>query len=267
MEKEAVSQDESAKVEMLLQDAKKAVRSQRRRLAEVRAREHVGAAGWAQSAVLESILSAGHEGLSATDSLRQVVSLTTEHIRSLPLTEMSQQSQEHVGALNSIVQSGEEQVTAAQALEELICQALDEIAATPLDEVSVQRLKRIHGHVQQQVNALNTIIEAAKAQADTIEQVAALEQVSAEHYQRVNQIRQLSAEEEVSALSSAGQEIVSRITEIAEAHPQQLEALQQIGEAIVEKMPDTGAPPDDQADTLEQIAEAAQAKADKLRKD
>lgn len=260
-----MNQDEISKVEFLLSEAKQATSSQRRRLAEVRAREHVGAAGWAQTSVLDSILKAGREGLNATDSLRQVVRLTTDHIRALPITAMSEQGREHALALQDIVKSGEEQLTAAQVLDELICEALDEVAATPLDEVSVARLKRIQGHVQQQVDALHTIINSAKAQANTIEQATALEKISAEHQQRVIAMQQLSAEEEIETLSVAGQEIVSRITELDEAQEQQLEALQQIGEAIVEKMPDTAAHPEDQAETLEKIAEAALAKAEELR--
>ena len=40
---------------------------QRRRVAEARAREHVGAAGWAQTSALDAIIRAGREGLAATD--------------------------------------------------------------------------------------------------------------------------------------------------------------------------------------------------------
>lgn len=141
------------KRDALLSEAQQATSSQRRRVSEFKAREHVGAAGWQQTAALESILRTGREGLAVTDALRQVVRLTTEQIRTLSLSEMREQG-EHVRALHEVVRNGEEQITAAQALEEVLCQALDDVARTPLDDVNVSRLKQIHQRVQEQVAAL-----------------------------------------------------------------------------------------------------------------
>lgn len=254
----------SIKRDALLSETRRATSSQRRRVSEFKAREHVGAAGWQQTAALESILRAGREGLAATDALRQVVRLTTEQIRTLSLSEMKEQ-EEHVRALHEVVRNGEEQITAAQALEEVLCQALDDVARTPVDDVSVSRLKQIHRRVQEQVAALNTIVESAQVQARTLEQASRLEEISAEHQQRVNDIRQFSAEEEVQALGDTGQRIVERIAEIDEAHPDQLSALQKIGETLVESVPQTGADPAAQVETLHGLAEIAQAKAQELR--
>lgn len=254
----------SIKRDALLSETRRATSSQRRRVFEFKAREHVGAAGWQQTAALESILRTGREGLAATDALRQVVRLTTEQIRTLSLSEMREQG-EHVRALHEIVRNGEEQMTAAQALEEVLCQALDDVARTPLDDVSVSRLKQIHRRVQEQVAALNTIVESAQVQAQTLEQASRLDEISAEYQQRVNDIRQFSAAEEVEALGDTGQRIVERIAEIDEAHPDQLSALQKIGETLVESVPQTGADPAAQAETLHGLAEIAQAKAQELK--
>ena len=254
----------SIKRDALLSETRRATSSQRRRVFEFKAREHVGAAGWQQTAALESILRAGREGLAATDALRQVVRLTTEQIRTLSLSEMKEQ-EEHVRALHEVVRNGEEQMTAAQALEEVLCQALDDVARTPLDDVSVSRLKQIHRRVQEQVAALNTIVESAQVQAQTLEQASRLDEISAEYQQRVNDIRQFSAAEEVEALGDTGQRIVERIAEIDEAHPDQLSALQKIGETLVESVPETGADATAQAQTLDNLAKTAQAKAQSLR--
>lgn len=251
----------------LLSSARDATLAQRRRLSEVRAREHVGAAGWAQTTALEALLRAGREGLAATDALRQVVRLTTEQLRALPLVSVGEQGEDHLKALQDIVHSGEQQLTAAQALEGLVCQALDDVTRVATDELNVTRLKYIHQRLQEQVVALNTIVDSARVQAQTLEQVTELEQVSADHQNRVNDLRLFSAQEEISVLGEAGEDIVNRIAEIDEAHPQQLDALKQIGEAVVEKLPETGAHPQQQAETLEQLAQAAQEKADELRKE
>lgn len=252
------------KRDALLSEARRATESQRRRVSEARAREHVGAAGWAQSSALEGILKLGREGLVVTDSLRQVVKLTTEQLRDLSLGALTEQREHHLKALEEIVESGKEQLTASQALEEMLCQALEDVYSLPLEDVNVRQLEVVHNRIQQQISALNAIIEAAKVQASTLEQVSALEVVSAAHHQRISEIEQLSAEDEVTALGQAGENIVGRIAELDKA-PQQLDSLQQIGEAVVDKIPDTGAHPETQAETLEQLAETAQAKADELR--
>ena len=251
----------------LLLETQRATQTQRRRMTEMRAREHVGAAGWAQSSALEGILKLGREGLATTDSLRQVVNLTTEQLRQLSMASLSQTRAEHQKALQDIVSSGEEQLTASQALEEMLCQALEDICDTPLEQVNVHQLEQIRARVQQQMSALNVIIDTAKAQAETLEQVSALEKVNLTHQERLNAIDLLSAEEQVSTLGDVGEKIVEDITQIDEAHPQQLEALKQIGHAVVEGMPETGAAAAAQADTLEQLAQAAKAQASKLRQE
>ncbi|GBF05146.1 hypothetical protein DAERI_030312 [Deinococcus aerius] len=260
----ACVRESAKKRDALLAGAQLAVREQRRRVAEVRAREHVGAAGWAQTSTLEQIIRAGREGLAATDTLRQLVRLTSEQVRALPLA-AEQEREEHARALSEIVRSGETQITAAEALEELICQALEEVARTSVDEVNVRTLRQIHGWVREQMVALNTIIEAAQAQADTLEQVARLDRLNAEYQSRVDALRKLGAEEEAHALAVEGERIVERLAELDAAGPHQLGALTRIGEAVAEQVTETGTSRDEQAEALDDLAHAASEKAQELR--
>lgn len=255
----------STQRDSLLADLRESGAAQRRRLSEIRAREHVGAAGWAQNATLESIIRLGREGLTATKALREVVTLTTEQLRALPLVAIGEHSTEHLSALQDVVARGNEQIVAAHALDQLIFEALDEVSVTPLDEMSVNRLKNIRERVQAQAGALSVLTEAAQAQADTLEQVAELEKVSADHQQRVNDLRQFSAGETVDALGEAGETIVKQIADLDDAASKQLGALRNIGEALVTHVPETAATPQAQADTLDELAQAAQARADELR--
>lgn len=249
----------------MLAGAQQAAKAQRRRLAEVRAREHVGAAGWAQTQVLDNIVRAGREGLAATETLRQVVKLTTEQVRALPLGAPNEQRKEHLRALTEIAQNGEAQITAAEALENLICRALEEVARTPVEDVNVRALQQIHQRVQEQMRALDTIIAAARAHAGTLEEVARLDQLSAEHQERLEALRYVEAEEEVRALTEAGEGIVERIAELDEAGTGQLDALTRIGEAVAEKVRETAAPLPEQVQALDDLAQSVQQKAEELR--
>ncbi|GAA5512633.1 hypothetical protein Dcar01_01350 [Deinococcus carri] len=257
--------DSVEKRDALLNTARQATTEQRRRLAEVRARQHVGAAGWAQTRTLEDILRAGREGLAATETLRQVVRLTTEQVRALPLGAQAQERKEHVHALTEIALSGEAQITAAEALDDLICRALEDVTRTPSEQVSVQTLRQIHQRLQEQMQALGTIIAAARAQAGTLEEVARLDRLSAEHQTRVEALRQFGAEEELRELTEVGEGIVERIAELDEAGAGQLGALTSIGEAVAEKVSDTGASVPQKVQVLDDLARTLQHKAEELR--
>ncbi len=257
--------DSAEKKDILLVEARQATNAQRRRIAEVRAREHVGAAGWAQTRALEDIIRAGREGLAVTDTLRQVVRLATEQVRALPLAARPEDRESQARILQEVVQSGEAQIRAAEALDELIQQALEDVMRTPVGEVNERTLRQIQGRVQGQVDALNTIIAAAQAQADTLEEIARLERLSAEHQQRVEALRQLSAGEEVQALAGVGTDIVERIAELDEAGSGQLEALTQIGEAVVDKVTETAVSLPEQVEALDSLAQRVHQKAEELR--
>ncbi|WP_245619297.1 hypothetical protein [Deinococcus marmoris] len=249
----------------LMADAQHAAHSQRLRVSEVRAREHVGAAGWAQSSLLEEIIRTGQQGLAATDALRQVIHLTAEQIRTLPLGATPDERGGQTQALLDIVENGEQQVTAAQTLNRLVCLALDDVAQTPVDELNVSRLRSIHSRVGEQLQALYSIIGAAQAQARTLEQAGELEEVLNDHQRVIGEIQHFSAAHEASALAEVGQDIVERISQLDEAAPEQIEALTQIGGAVAQRMGHTGASSKAQAQALDGLAHDMQDRADELR--
>lgn len=237
--------------------------AQRRRVSEVRARQHVGAAGWAQTSALDAIIQAGREGLAATDALREVLHLTSTQLRDLPISDEPGR-QEHVAALHRILESGETQFTAAQTLDALVTEALDDVTRTPVTDVSAGQLDRLSQRVRQQVDTLNLIMQAARAQANTLEQVGELERVSSEFQGQVAQLQSLSAEQEAQVLGEAGEKLVHRLGDLEDS-PQQLGALTRIGEAVAEQLADTDDAPAAQADALKDLARHMDEKATELR--
>ncbi|WP_424951353.1 hypothetical protein [Deinococcus sp.] len=240
-------------------------REQQRKLAEARAREHVGAAGWQQTTLLEEIIRAGRDQFATTDALRQVISLTTETLRSLPLAAGQESRDDQQRTLEQIVASGNQQVQAAYELEEVIRQALGEIVETPLPDVNARQLERILLRVQQQITALNLMIEAARVQVSTLEQLQAIDDVSASYQQRLGELQSLSAEEELEVLGNVGVQVVGRIAELDAAGDRQLEKLGSIGAAAVRQVSETGASRDEQLHTLHSIQAEAEVQAERLR--
>ncbi|NTY01630.1 hypothetical protein [Deinococcus sp. JMULE3] len=237
--------------------------AQRRRVAEVRARQHVGAAGWAQNAALNAIIQAGREGLAATDALRDVLHLTSAQLRDLPLSDEPGR-QEHIGALQRILDSGEAQVSAAQTLDALVTEALDEVTRLPVSDVSAAQLDALRRRVRQQVDTLDLILQAARAQTTTLEQLGELQRVSEAFHGQVAGLQILSASEEAQVLGEAGEQLVHRLGNLEDS-PQQLSALTRIGEAVAEQLADTGDAPAAQADALEDLARHMDGKATELR--
>ncbi|WP_309570278.1 hypothetical protein [Deinococcus sp.] len=248
-----------------LAGAEQAAALQRRRLAEVRAREHVGAAGWVQASTLEYIIRAGHEGLVATEALRQVVDLTGQKLRGLTLGIGSDERAGHVATLHGVLSNGEGQLDLALHIDDLVRQALEDVTSTPITDLSVGRLKSVQTRVQTQVEALHTIIASAHAQADTLEQVHKLDQVIAEHQQKVRNLRLESASSEAETLAEAGESIVQRIGELDEAPPVQLGALHRIGTAVAEHVGNTAASTAEKVETLEDLSDELKDKAQDIR--
>ena len=241
-------------------------REQRRKLNEARAREHVGAAGWHQTTLLEEIIRAGRDQFASTDALRQVVQLTTESLRALPLA-AGQERDGQRRTLEQIVSSGHQQVGAAQELEEVIQQALGEIIETPVSDLSARQLSRVLERVQEQIRALNLMIEAARAQVGTLEQLQELDDVSVSYQQRLGALHNLSAEEELEMLGNVGEQVVERISELGVGGDRQLEALGHISDAAVRQMTETAATRDDQLHALEQVQEEARQQVRKLHEE
>ena len=240
-------------------------REQQRKLSEARAREHVGAAGWQQTSLLEEIIRAGRSQFASTDALRQVVKLTTQNLRELPLAAGQEPRDDQQRTLEGIVESGNQQVSAAHELEEVIRQALAEVLDTPLSDLNARKLERVLERVREQIHALNLMIEAARAEVGTLEQLQALDAVSTKYQQRLGELNSLSAEEELEMLGTVGEQVVGRITELDAHGDKQLEKLGSIGEAAVKGVAETSASKDEQLHTLEGIQAEAEAEAAKLK--
>ncbi|MFC4454452.1 hypothetical protein [Deinococcus sonorensis] len=251
-----------------LQQLNREVQQQQHRLQEARAREHVGAAGWAQTSLLEDIIRAGRQQLAATDALRQVMTFTDQELRSTPLAAGQAVRQEQEHTLREVVASGDQQLNAAHALSRVIQEALQAVTDTPLHDISAAQLRRIHGRVQQQIRALQVVIEAARAQSSTLEQLQALDEVSAAYSEQVAALDTLSAEEELSHLQETGKQVVERISELEDAGPaRQLEALERIGSAAVQHVGHTDASPTEQVQTLTHLQEETDQALRRLRED
>ena len=242
-------------------------REQQRKLAEARAREHVGAAGWHQTTLLEEIIRAGRDQFASTDALRQVVQLTTESLRALPLAAGQDSRGGQRRTLEQIVESGHQQVGAALELEEVIQQALGEIIETPISDLNARQLNRVLDRVRQQIRALNLMIEAARTQVGTLEHLQQLDDVSLSYQQRLGALHNLSAEEELEMLGTVGEQVVERIAELAVDGDRQLETLGNISEAVVRQMAETSASRDDQLQALEQVQTEARQQARKLHEE
>lgn len=189
----------------------------------VSARQHVGAAGFAQRDVLEQIIAAGQEQLAFTQSLRQVVASTLEQLRALPVKDLPDAAQTHLGALQDIVASGQQQIETATQLRQTIQRALDEVRNTPLEHVSAYVLSTLKDAVHQQVSDLQEIIGVAIDEAATTEQIAQLQQVSADAAQRVLAGQHAREERELAELDRLGQEALEKIRHL-EAQGQTHEA-------------------------------------------
>ena len=240
-------------------------REQQRKLAEARAREHVGAAGWHQTTLLEEIIRAGRDQFASTDALRQVVRLTTQTLRELPLAAGQEPRDDQQRTLEGIVESGNQQVDAAHELEEVIQQALADVIGTPLADLSAHKLERVLVRVREQIRALNLMIEAARAEVGTLEQLQALDAVSVAYQRRLGELQDLSAEDELEVLGNVGEQVVERITDLDAAGGKQLEELGSIGAAAVKGVAETAASKDEQLHTLEGIQAEAEREVVKLK--
>ena len=136
---------------------------------------------------------------------------------------------------------------------------------TPLSDLNARKLGRVLERVREQIRALNLMIEAARAEVGTLEQLQALDAVSTKYQQRLGELNSLSAEEELEMLGTVGEQVVGRITELDAHGDKQLEKLGSIGEAVVKGVAETSASKDEQLHTLEGIQAEAEAEASKLK--
>lgn len=197
------------------------------------ARQHVGAAGFAQSNVLEQIISAGREQIGVIQSLRQVVAATQTQLRTLPPSAEADATQPQVAALQNIVGEGQTQIEAAEDLRRAIQRTLADVRDTPVGEVSARVLKTLGEIVWQQAAALEDLISAAITQASTPEQITNLERVSEETQTRLKNAEHEQVEHELVQLHLRGQQALERIRSLeagGQTHAAQKEQLEQEAE-------------------------------------
>ncbi|WP_407541934.1 hypothetical protein Q0M94_20865 (plasmid) [Deinococcus radiomollis] len=132
------------------------------------ARQHVGAAGFAQRNVLEQIITAGREQIVYTRALRKVVASTLRQL------EAQEDRVERVPSrtLQQIVSSGQRQIETAQQLKDTIQQTLSNVLDTPLDLVSAQVLAVLSESVRRQARHLELLIQVALNEAASDGQVS-----------------------------------------------------------------------------------------------
>lgn len=179
------------------------------------ARQHVGAAGFLQRDVLEQIINAGREQISVTRSLHQVVAATQNQLRSLSGMG-ALPGQAHVETLQGIVHSSEAQIQMATGLRAAIQRTLTDVRGTPLEEISAHVLSTLGEVVQRQLEQLQALITTALNEADSVEQVAELEQVRSEAQARQVQVAHEQSERDLVRLETLGVEALARVRELEE---------------------------------------------------
>lgn len=246
-------------------DSRSARAQTQRRLAEVRAREQVGAAGWAQNAALEAIIRAGQEALAASSALEVALERGRDALAVLPLDVGEAERDGHLRGAQALAEQARAQLEAARAVDGQVQAALDTVTRTPLADLSLGRLLALGEDVRREMRVLEAVLDSAQAQAQTLEHLGEWQRVLAQHDARVREIRALGAAREAQTLAETGAQVVQRITELDEAAPQQVEALTRIGGAVVDGVAETAAPPQAQAEALDDLARAARDKAGELR--
>ncbi|UBV45301.1 hypothetical protein LAJ19_21145 (plasmid) [Deinococcus taeanensis] len=179
------------------------------------ARRHVGAAGFLQRDVLEQIISAGREQISVTRSLRQIVASTQAQLQALSgMGALDEQA--HVETLRGIVTSSQAQIRTATALRDAIQRTLTDVQGTPLEEISANLLNTLGAVVQRQLAQLQDLITTALGEADSVEQVAELQQVRSDAQARQVQLEHEQSERELVQLETLGAEALARVRDLEE---------------------------------------------------
>ncbi|WP_019588831.1 hypothetical protein [Deinococcus apachensis] len=197
------------------------------------ARHHVGAAGFAQSNVLEQIITAGREQIELIRSLRQVVDATHAQLQALPPADRADATQPQVATLQNIVREGQAQIEAAEELRRAIQRTLADIRGTPVEEVSAKVLKTLGEIVWQQAADLENLITAAITEASTTEQITNLERVSEETQTRLEHVEHEQVERELVHLHLLGHQALEHIRSLeasGQTHAEQRAQLEQEAE-------------------------------------
>ncbi|MFC4453545.1 hypothetical protein [Deinococcus sonorensis] len=171
------------------------------------ARQHVGAAGFAQRNVLEQLIAAGREQIAYTGTLRQVVAST---LRQLGEERLEGEPGQLV-ALQQIVTSGQRQIETARQLTLSIQHTLSNVRSTPLELVSAHLLSLLSESVHHHARNLELLIQAALEEASSSEQVAQLKQVRADMVATVLEIEHDGEERALAQLDLMAQQAVEQV--------------------------------------------------------
>ncbi|AFZ69251.1 hypothetical protein [Deinococcus peraridilitoris] len=192
-------------------EARRDSRSATERAAFSAAREHVGAAGFAQRDTLEQLISAGREQIEFTHSLRQVMKSTLEQLHALPPADLHHAAGTQVTALENIVQASRAQLETAHRLREAIQRTMAEICGTPVEDISAHLLRNLSQVVQRQAADLDGLIKLALHEASTVQQIDTLSRMSAEAQTQLLRTDREQVEGEILELTRLGQDALERI--------------------------------------------------------
>lgn len=184
------------------------------------ARQHVGEAGLEQAAALERIIAAGREQTQLNHALRQL------------LTTLSGAQGEDVEGLRV---AGYEQLAGALDLQKLVADALRKVASTPVEQISVEALEDIRCSVEEQITALEGLLNHAREQLDP-GQEAALANIQHGVESATQQIRRDEATGEVESLGVLSRDAVNRIASLdAAPTEQQVAMLREVAQQAAEQ--------------------------------
>ncbi|WP_027483061.1 hypothetical protein [Deinococcus pimensis] len=193
------------------------------------AREHVGAAGFAQRDALERLISAGREQILFTASLREVLTTTLAQLHALPLANLHEAAGPHVTALEHIAQSSRVQLDISNRLRVTIQDALTEVRGTPIEQISAQLLTDLAQLTHQQAADLQALIALALNEASTVGHITTLRQLSDNAKTQLLGEQPQRSERQLHQLDQIGQDVMNRLRVLEEegaAHAEQKAALE-----------------------------------------
>lgn len=181
---------------------------------ERRARQHVGAAGFAQRDALERIIVAGRDQILFTQSLRTLLADTLAHLHALPLMDLYEAAGPHVAVLEQVAEACWAQMETAAKLRETIERGLTEIRGTPVEHISAHLLVNLSQVVQRQATELQTLITLANTETSTLQQIAGLHRVSVQTHKQLLSVEREQAEQEMVRLDREGRDALERIRQL-----------------------------------------------------
>ena len=160
------------------------------------ARQHVGAAGLAQSAALERLIAAGQEHAGLIAALRALAQLV---------------EQDSDG--RELYRASLEQLEVLKHLESLVAAALRQITATPVEAVSASVLESIAAGTKRHVTALEGLLSDALGTGDqSADRAARLADIRTTIQEQFMSIARLEAVGQLRAFELLGGELIGHVT-------------------------------------------------------